>query len=402
MTTNKTVFVHLPASTTIGIASEILRLALARAVLFKEIVVPTRVGWPRLLKSASYPSAIYRVLVAPRLEQGRGWSFACAKISVFFAQVLESVVTRMRGGHRAKIHVPSGQEGLYLDSPELYGNVPGGGTGLAQLRRIAHAIRGFGPVTLNEEATHACAANLGEMGVYPKDWFVCLHVRTSAFHKDQADYRNASFDNYLLAIEHIISLGGKVVRLGDAGQGIIPFPMPGLIDYPNTRWKSEVMDLYLIKQCRFYIGTLSGILDTAYLLQTPTLCVNSLHFDMRSANPCDRMLYKHVRRKGRNRSLTFAEALDSYHDILAEDWYQRYEFDENSGDEILAATREFISVIEESKRVTPRQVKARRILVRKRLRYAAEHGGAYSMLAASIAFSRCHIVDQSLAGWDPM
>jgi putative glycosyltransferase (TIGR04372 family) len=226
-----------------------------------------------------------------------------------------------------------------------------------------------------------------------------LHIRTSIFHSDDADYRNATFANYIASIRYITSLGGKVVRLGDAGSGIVSCHVPGLVDYPNTRLKSEAMDLFLIARCRFYLGTLSGILDTAYLLRTPTLCVNSLHFDMRSPNPKDRMLYKRIRRKGEKRLLTFGEALDCYQDILATNWRLRYEFIENSSDEILAAVMEFISVMNGNQRITPRQVAVRRRLIRERIRYAESHGGLRSMLTASIVFSQCQVIDFSLEGF---
>lgn len=393
-----TVWIHLPASTTIGIASEVLRLALARCVLLAESMLLIRVALPRLKNRGVYPSAIYRVLEAPRLMHGRSWKNLHARFAAFIAQFVQTIRVRSGLFLRSVPFVPNGQEGIYVDSPDLLRRALGEGSRFGALRRVARAVRGFGPVTLNEDAMRRCAIDLAAMGIGPDDWFVCLHVRTSAFHKDHADYRNGRFDHCSLAIDHIIDLGGKVVRMGDTGAGIVTCPRTGLIDYPNTRWKSELMDLYLIKQCRFYIGTQSGILDTSYLLQTPTLCVNSVHFDMRSPNPCDRVLYKRIQRKGESRPLSIAEALDSYHDILATDWYRRYEFLENSGAEILAAVQEFISVIDGERRATQRQVRMRRRLIRERLKHTADHGGARSMLAASIAFSRCHVVDFSLTG----
>lgn len=392
------VLVHFPASTTIGVASELLRLALARSVLLAESILLIRVALPRLKSRDVYPSVIYRVVEASRLVHGRGWKCLYARIAAFIAQSVQTIRLRFTLSLQSVPFVPNGQEGIYLDSPDLFRRALGQGSRFGLLRRIARAVRGFGPVTLNKEAMRRCTIDLAAMGIGSDDWFVCLHVRTSAFHKDHADYRNGRFDHCSLAIDHIIGLGGKVVRMGDTGAGIVTCPRPGLIDYPNTRWKSELMDLYLIKRCRFYIGTQSGILDTSYLLQTPTLSVNAVHFDMRSPNPRDRVLYKHIRRKGESRPLSIAEALDSYHDILATDWYRRYEFLENSGEEILAAVQEFISVIDGERRATSRQVRARRKLIRERLKHTGDHGGARSMFAASIAFSRCHVVDFSLTG----
>lgn len=389
-------FVHFRASTTIGIASEIIRLVLARAVLFSEVIIPARVGWPHLMKSTSYPSVIYTAIDAPRLGQGSGFTFSLVRLVAFLAQLGDSIRVRFCIACRLEPLLLKGQDGLYFDSPELFRRVQGSGSRFSALRKVASAVRGFGPVTLREELVQRCKPEMGALGLGPDDWFVCLHVRTSVFHDDSADYRNACFDNYRQAIEYIVKLGGKVVRMGDPGLGIIRYPQAGLIDYPNMIQKSELMDLYLIKHCRFYIGTLSGILDTAYLFQTPTLCVNSLHFDLRSANPCDRVLYKKVARKGSNQILSFGEAMAEYQSILDSDWSLRYELIENSGEEILAATREFIESLLSHRQVSPRQQKVRRVLIRNRLKYAVNHGGGLSMLSASIAFSRCHVVDSSL------
>ena len=46
------------------------------------------------------------------------------------------------------------------------------------------------------------------------------------------------------------------------------------IDYPFTNLKSEIMDLYLLQICHFYIGTPSGPMDTAYLFNKPILLTN--------------------------------------------------------------------------------------------------------------------------------
>ena len=397
---DKHTFINFRTSTSIGIASEILRLALARAVLFSEILIPTRCGWWGQIKSTFiYPTAIYMALDSPRLAQGGGIRFLIARFMASLEQVADAIRVRLGFVHKSKPGFPSGQEGLYFDSRELFQRLQHKSFQLAVYRTIARAVRNFGPVTLRPEYVCCCQEKIVDLGLGVDDWFVCLHVRTSEFHGDNASYRNACFDNYRRAIKYIVGLGGKVIRMGDVGTGIINFQQEGLIDYPNSALKSELMDLYLIKHCRFYIGTLSGILDTAYLFQTPTLCVNSLHFDLRSPNPHDRVLYKRIARKGSTQLLSFDQAMDEYENIMAPDWSLSYEFIENDAGEILAATQEFIESLENHHQPSLRQQKARRKLIRNRLNYAARNGSELSMLSASIAFSRCHITNSSLNDW---
>ena len=393
------VFVHFRASTTIGIASEVLRLALARAVLLSETITPVRVGWPKFSKVARYPTRIYHEIRAPRLASGSGIRYAWSLLKAFLAQIVNAVCWRLSLSAYGYPLSPEGQYGLFFNAPLLYQRVLGKQSKLGALKSVAKAVRAFGPVDISHEVSSQCAAQLPDLGVGPGDWFVCLHVRTSLFHGDNADYRNAQFHNYEATINYILGLGGKVVRMGDSGSGIVTCPKQGLIDYPNTRFKSEQMDLYLIKNCRFYIGTTSGILDTAYLFQTPTLCVNSLHFDFRSPNLRDRVLFKRVNRKRDSRSLSFDQAMACYDDLLAVDWSDRYEFIENTGEEILDAAKEFLNGLYSRAVVTTRQAKARRLLIRNWFRRAKNHGSEFSMQSASIAFSRCQIADSCLERW---
>jgi len=359
------------------------------------MITPIRIGRPFFFDKKEYPEVIYHVLTNTRLLIATGRHYQYERFTALCTQLLEFLNTRMRLTTQIKVNSPLGQEGLYFNNPEIFYKISGH-TNFARLRRIARAVRNFGVVDLITLHDKKCKQDIIEIGINPGDWFVCLHVRTSHFHRDNAKYRNANFQNYEKAIDFIIQMGGKVVRMGDTCQDFIPFKRPNLIDYPNTKIKSELMDLYLIKNCRFYIGTLSGILDTAYLLGTPTLCVNSLHFDMRSSNPNDRMLFKHIVNKDTKKILTFNQAMKEFKNILSSNWQDFYEVNENTSDEILFATKEFIEVISNNVRPTIRQVKAKKIIVKKRLEFAEQNGNLWSMLSASIAFSRCHICDFSL------
>ncbi len=323
--------------------------------------------------------------------------FRWMQFNAFLLQIVGAAASRL--GIPLKLRrmkIPHGQEGLYFHDPEKFSRLSAAGSRQAVWRKAARAVRGFGPVTLLPDREAMCADGMERLGIGPNDWYVCLHVRTSSFHGDSADYRNAHFENYAKAIDHIIAMGGKVVRLGDSGGGIVARPRCGLIDYPNTSEKSELMDLYLIKHCRFYIGTTSGILDTAYLFQTPTLCTNATNFDFRSPNRGDRILFKRILDKHSGRMLHFDEAIVLYKEIMSASWHERFDYIENTPDEILDATREFIESLSNERAITRRQALARRKLVRKRLELSQENSEENSILSASIAFSRCHIVDSHL------
>jgi hypothetical protein len=149
-------------------------------------------------------------------------------------------------------------------------------------------------INLDEKTNYQCKKDFTALGIDQFPWYVCLHVRTPLFHNSTADsFRNSNIENYYDAIRYIISLGGAVVRMGD------PLPyvehIEGFINYPNSPEKSEEMDLFLIKNCKFFIGTTSGIHDTALLFGVPLLSVNTNDYIfVKPYKECDSYIYKHI------------------------------------------------------------------------------------------------------------
>ncbi len=52
------------------------------------------------------------------------------------------------------------------------------------------------------------------------------------------------------------------------------FTDKNFFDYTQSHINFDVMDLYLISKCKFYVGTQSGILDLAYMFNKPVLTTN--------------------------------------------------------------------------------------------------------------------------------
>ena len=185
-----------------------------------------------------------------------------------------------------------------------------------------------------------------EMGIPLTDWFVCLHVREYKPHADPefVDYRNASIPNYIEGIKVITDAGGWVVRIGDKSMTPLPH-MERVIDYPFTRFKSELMDLYLFSQCRFYIGSSSGPYDAAVLFGKRQIGINitswSLGFPIRKG---DLALIKHIYSRSRARFLSVKEILDEPFECqsffsLSSDYIML----ENTSEEIRDVITEFLS-----------------------------------------------------------
>ena len=181
------------------------------------------------------------------------------------------------------------------------------------------------------------------MGLPEDAWFVCLHVREGGWRNANCPEREADIFNYLGAIEEITGRGGWVVRMGDATMTRLP-TMDRVIDYPFTESKSDLMDIYLISECRFYIATLSGIHAVAELFQRPMVITN-MYTWIASFPPkrCDIGVMKHLFSKSRNRFLSLREWLnepwESMHYRTLGDDYVLYE---NSAEELTTVVREFL------------------------------------------------------------
>jgi putative glycosyltransferase (TIGR04372 family) len=129
----------------------------------------------------------------------------------------------------------------------------------------------------------AVAAKVAQLwGMKPGDWHVCLHMREATHYGELSGtgqtHRNAAVDEYLQAIEHVTACGGWVIRLGGPRSPRLP-RMKRVIDYARSSFKSHLMDVHLIRNARFFIGTTSGLTNVAVSMGVPCALVNCITTD---------------------------------------------------------------------------------------------------------------------------
>ena len=204
------------------------------------------------------------------------------------------------------------------------------------------------PVFMNlSKKKHAEVVRVNEMGIPLEDWFVCLHVREPGFKKNEPQHnllRNANILNYLEGIKLITQKGGWVVRLGDPTMTPLP-KMDHVIDYALSPMKNSLMDIYLMQECRFLIGTNSGPYDLARLLQKRELLINvSEWFYTWPIQKRGRMITKHFFSTLLGRFLSIQEMFEVSPDCLYhfETNIGAYKLYENTVDEIRDAVEEFL------------------------------------------------------------
>ena len=149
----------------------------------------------------------------------------------------------------------------------------------------------------------------------PKDaWYVTLHVREPGYRGEtrentKENFRNASPNDYLKAIEVVTNSGGWVFRMGDPSMTELP-PLPQLIDYAHHEIRSDVMDVFLGATCSFCIGTSSGYFRIPRYFGVPVLytnCAPSVEYF--SLMEHDLALFTLLKNKNTNKYLPFKELL---------------------------------------------------------------------------------------------
>jgi len=133
-------------------------------------------------------------------------------------------------------------------------------------------------LTLSIQDNERGRSTLRSLGLSQDAWFVTLHVREAGW-KDNGssedNFRNADITTYFSAIKLITDAGGWVVRIGDPTMSKLP-AMPQVIDYAHSRAKSDWMDIFLCSQCRFMIGTSTGMCVVALSFGVPLVMTNLL------------------------------------------------------------------------------------------------------------------------------
>ncbi|WP_428079417.1 TIGR04372 family glycosyltransferase [Candidatus Pelagibacter sp.] len=183
------------------------------------------------------------------------------------------------------------------------------------------------------------------------NWYVCLHVRDGGYKKDFKNIRNSNIENYFETIKYIISLGGYVIRMGDKTSNPINKVFLNecngkLVDYPFENYNDPAFDIFLIFNCKYYIGTSSGILDTAWLFNKPVLTTNNPHWlNVLPLRKTDIGIFKKVYSKSKKKYLKISEWLDEFNLIRSEDYgSDDWKFEENNSEEIKKAFKEFIEI----------------------------------------------------------
>ena len=129
-------------------------------------------------------------------------------------------------------------------------------------------------------------STLRSMGIPENGKYVCLIVRDSAYLSQLEptidwsyhSYRDSSINDCTLAVQDLVSRGYFVLRMGVIVSEPINFKSTKVIDYANSTYRSEFMDIYLGAKCTFCISTGTGFDSIASIFRRPIVFINLLPF----------------------------------------------------------------------------------------------------------------------------
>jgi putative glycosyltransferase (TIGR04372 family) len=125
---------------------------------------------------------------------------------------------------------------------------------------------------------------LESLGMNSKDRFICLIVRDSAYkekyqkwgNRDWSyhNYRDCDIETFEEATLALAEKGYWVFRMGKAVHKPLKVDHPRILDYANTAYRSDFLDIWLFGNCYFGISTGTGIDSVADIFRKPVVYLN--------------------------------------------------------------------------------------------------------------------------------
>lgn len=202
-------------------------------------------------------------------------------------------------------------------------------------------------LTLTTEHWARGWATLAALGVPVFAWFVALDVREAGYlGSGYHDHRNADVLTYLPAIDRIRARGGWVIRIGHPSTQPLP-PLEGVLDYAHSALRSDWMDIFLLGDCRFLLGTNSGPICVSGAFGRPVCGTNWTPISMGALTGADLFIPKRYAQAGRVLSCqdVFASPARTFNDS-AEYRAAGLTVIDNTAEEIAAVTDEMLDRLE--------------------------------------------------------
>ncbi|MDI7166493.1 TIGR04372 family glycosyltransferase [Leptospira santarosai] len=186
-------------------------------------------------------------------------------------------------------------------------------------------------ISFTDYENEKCKTWLEEKGWKNGQAFVCLMVRDSAYlqkyiaGKDFSyhNFRDTEINTYSNSIKLLVEMGYWVIRMGKVANEKLDYSHERFIDYPFLKYQNDLLDIWLMANCRFAISTGTGLDSVADVYRRPTLYLNLIPLSNINSWSCAITVPKYLKWKKTGEYLTFKEYLENN--------YQHSEKYENAG-----------------------------------------------------------------------
>lgn len=124
---------------------------------------------------------------------------------------------------------------------------------------------------------------LYKIGLKKNQKFVCLIVRDAKYLNNRLNfdttyhnYRDCNVQNFKKGIKYLLDKGFFVFRMGKLQDEKLHFKNKNFLDYAFSKYRSDLMDVWLMSNCNFCISTGTGLDQIARVFKRPTLLINHL------------------------------------------------------------------------------------------------------------------------------
>lgn len=179
--------------------------------------------------------------------------------------------------------------------------------------------------------------------------WVCIHNRDNEYLKKTHKYisndqlkdhshRNFNIKDLFNASEFLIKNGYYVIRIGNIQETKFDLISQKAIDYSNSKYKNDLMDIYLLSNCKFYLGSDSGIGNVAVISNKYVGLINLTYYSNLNIQSFKRfVIFKKFYSKKLKRYLSLREIYsNNYHTLSKANEFDNLNIKliDNSSDEI--------------------------------------------------------------------
>ena len=174
-------------------------------------------------------------------------------------------------------------------------------------------------IEFTEKEIEYAEKKLKENGIHDVNKIVCLMVRDGKYLKNTMNlnpenysHRDADIDSYLELVQFLIKKGFYVIRMGTIVEKKLSYQNKKYFEFSESKFYSELMDVYLSYKCRFAISTGTGWeVMPAFIFKKPMLFTNFIpYLGAFTASENFFFLFKKYKLKKQNRYLNFSRIFD--------------------------------------------------------------------------------------------